>query len=109
MAEKVAKITISIPADLLGDIDGLATGSGESRSFVIREAAALYLRSRREADAAAARRQGVDRAMEVMQEIRSMPVLDDRSSLEILRELRDDDGLPKLTSGALRADEGPDE
>jgi predicted transcriptional regulator len=93
MAENVAKITISIPPDLLGDIDDLAAESGESRSYLMREAASQYLAARRDIAAAAARRRGVDQALEILREIRSMRVLDDRPSLEILRELRDNDGF----------------
>jgi predicted transcriptional regulator len=106
MAERVAKITISIPTELLGDIDGLAAETGETRSFVLREAASQYLATKRDLDAAAARRRGVARAQEVMREIRSMPVLDDRPSLEILRELRENDGfLERPTHAGKETDE----
>jgi len=93
MAEKVAKVTISLPADLLDDIDGCAAEIGESRSLVIREASLQYLKCRRDAEAARARRCGVEQAMRIMQEIRGMLPLDNRSGTELLRELRDHDGL----------------
>ena len=109
MAERVAKITISIPPELLVEIDDLAAESGESRSFLMREAASQYLTARREVDAAAARRRGVDQALELLQEIGSMPVLDDRPSLEILRELRDNDGFLELGLGDANEAEGPAE
>lgn len=96
MPENVAKITISLPSDLLDEIDGLAAQSGASRSFVIREASMQYLTGKRDADAAVARRRGVDRAMELMREIRSLPLRDDTPSLAMLRELRDD---PKADGG----------
>lgn len=91
MAESVAKVTISLPVDLLGEIDDLAALTGASRSFVIREASVGYLTTRRDADSAAARRRGVDCAIAQMREIGSRPVRDDRPSLEILHELRDSD------------------
>jgi len=91
MAESVAKVTISLPVDLLEQIDGVAEQTGESRSFVIREASVGYLTARRDADSAAARRQGVECAIARMREIGARPVLDDRPSLEILRELRESD------------------
>ncbi len=94
MAESVAKVTISLPVELLAQIDGVAGQTGESRSFVIREASVEFLTARRDADSAAARRQGVDCAIARMREIGSRPVLDDRPSLEILRELRDSDDPP---------------
>jgi len=109
MAERVAKITISIPPDLLVEIDDLAAESGESRSFLMREAASHYLTARRDVDAAAARRRGVDRALELLREIGSMPVLDDRPSLEILRELRDNDGFPDFAARDDKEAEGPPE
>ena len=109
MANRVAKITISLPAELLGDIDGLAAESGESRSFVMREAALRYVTLKRDADAAAMRRRRVDRAMELMQGIRHMSAFDDRPSLEILRELRDDDGFGEPTAPDVKPDGGQDE
>lgn len=92
MTDRVAKITISLPVDLLGDIDGIAAESGDSRSFVIREAAVSYLASKRAADEAAARRRGVEAALALMASVRAQPVLDDRSTGELLREIRDGEG-----------------
>ena len=109
MADKVAKVTISLPADLLAEIDELAFGNGESRSSVIREAATRYVAHERETDAAAARRRGVDAALALMVEVRRMPVVDDRPSLELLRELRDggDFVVPEVSDS--KADGGHDE
>lgn len=84
-----AKFTISMPENLLAEIDAEAEASGTTRSGVIREAAAVYLRQRREADAAAARRVRVRDAMAIMREISAEPHADSRSTLEILREVRD--------------------
>jgi len=109
MADKVAKVTISLPADLLADIDELAIGDGESRSFVMREAATRYVVHARETEAAATRRRGVDAAMALMAEVGRMPVLDDRTSLEILRELRENDGLVVPKRADAKADGGHDE
>ena len=109
MAEKVAKVTISLPADLLDDIDGCAAESGESRSLVIREASLQYLRRRHDAEAARARRCGVEQAMLIMQDIRSMPPLDDRRGTELLRELRDHDGFVGPATLGEADDGGQDE
>jgi len=92
MTETVAKITISLPVELLDDIDGLAAENRTSRSFVIREAAVSYLATKRDADEAAARRRGVEAALALMASIRDSPVLDDRPTGELLREIRDGDG-----------------
>ena len=109
MADKVAKVTISLPADLLADIDELAAGDGESRSFVIREAATRYVTHTRETDAAAARRRGVDAALALMGQVGRLPVLDDRPSLDLLRELRDSDGFATQNLPDAKADGGHDE
>lgn len=109
MADKVAKVTISLPADLLAGIDELAAVDGESRSFVIREAATRYMAHARETEAAAARRRGVDAAMALMGEVGRMPVCDDRSSLVVLRELRTNDDFATPGCPGAKADGGHDE
>lgn len=91
-----ARVTISLPDDLLGRLDAEAAELGESRSFVVQEATARYLSKTREERDADERRA---RALEAVQEIREMarrnPHLDGRPSLEILREVREtDDSAP---------------
>lgn len=102
-ARRSSKFTISMPQDLLVEIDAEAEARGETRSGVIREASAQYLEHRREEDAAAERRRKVAGAIEIMRELASRPSLDDRPSLEILRELRETDGLGR---SARRAENG---
>lgn len=89
----VAKITISIPEELLGEVDAEAAATGETRSFVIREATASYI-ARKHADAAAEEhRRSVEKALASMQRIAELPSDEPRSSLELLRELRSRDGI----------------
>lgn len=95
MRARVSKFTISMPEDLLAQIDGEAEACGETRSGVIREASIEYLQRRRAEDAAAKRRRAVGEAIQMMKDLASGPCLDDRPSLEILRELRETDGLGK--------------
>lgn len=109
MADKVAKVTISLPTDLLAAIDELAAVDGESRSFLIREAATRYVVHARETEAAAARRAGVDAAMALMGEVGRMPVLDDRPGLDLLRELRANDDFATPNLADAKADGGHDE
>ncbi|MDA3936357.1 MAG: ribbon-helix-helix protein, CopG family [Actinomycetota bacterium] len=86
------KVTISIPAELLEEVDDLAGEVGTSRSGLIREATARYLADRERAMADLRRREGAKRALEHFAELRESPGLDDRPSLEILREIRERHG-----------------
>lgn len=93
MSARVSKFTISLPEELLAEIDVEAEASGLSRSAVIREASATYLQQRREHDALTERRRRGERAMAIMRDIAQTPARDDRPTLEILREIRSADGL----------------
>lgn len=93
MRARVSKFTISMPEDLLAEIDADAEARGETRSGIIREASVEYLVRRHEDSAAAERRRAVGEALQMMKDLASVPLLDDRPSLEILRELRETDGL----------------
>ena len=76
---------------------------------MIREAATRYVAHEREIDAAAARRSGVDAALALMVEVRRMPVVDDRPSLELLRELREGGDFATRNLRDAKADGGHDE
>jgi hypothetical protein len=95
MRTRVSKFTISMPEDLLAEIDADAAARGETRSGIIREASVGYLAGLQEDSVAAARRRAVLQAVQLMKDLASEPCLDDRPSLEILRELRETDGLGK--------------
>jgi len=105
MGARVSKFTISMPEDLLAEIDADAAARGDTRSGIIREASVEYLHRVREEDAAAARRRAVGEALQMMRDLASEPVLDDRPTLEILRELRESEGLGRpARSGAGESD-----
>lgn len=88
MTGGAAKFTISMPEELLAEIDAEAEAIGTTRSGVIREAAAHYVVERRAQSLAAERRVRVSAALERMKAIAAQPKADDRPSLEVLRELR---------------------
>jgi hypothetical protein len=88
---KYARVTISIPEDLLAEIDADASAAGASRSAVMQEAAARYVVEKRSVDAAEKHRRSVERAIEGFRGIAAHPSLDPRPSLELLREIRDQD------------------
>lgn len=82
------RITITLPDDLVAELDVIATESGRSRSGVIREASAKYVTENHLETAAAARRAAGIETLAYLEALRSLPVADDRRTLDILRELR---------------------
>jgi hypothetical protein len=88
---KYARVTISIQEDLLAEVDAEASGTGASRSSVIQEATARYVTGMRTAEAAAEHRRSVGLALEGMRKLRERLPLDPRPTLELLREIREND------------------
>lgn len=84
----VEKITVSLPADLVNEIDRLSETDGVSRSSIVREAAALWVSRREEAAAAARRREAVRSLFELLDSLESVPPLDDTPPLDMLRKAR---------------------
>lgn len=84
----VEKITVSLPPELVGAIDGLCADEGVSRSSIVREATALYLGDRERARESARRRAAADGVLSLLDALRGRDPLDPRSVLEILREQR---------------------
>lgn len=91
-----AKVTISLPDELLEQLDAEARELGVARSELVQESLATYLgktAEERQADARRARMLWALEQMETFAEGRT--VHDDRLSLEILREIREtDDSAP---------------
>jgi predicted DNA-binding protein len=83
-----ARITITLPDALLAELDKLAEAEGLSRSGIVREASAHYVAGALDEVAAERRRRAVEHTLATLDELRRAPVLDDRPSLEILREIR---------------------
>jgi predicted transcriptional regulator len=92
----VAKVTISLPEELLARLDAEAASAGASRSWVAQEAMAGYLAQSAEEREAAARLAKADELMERLIHFEDgVEIRDDRPSLEILREIREtDDSAP---------------
>ncbi|MDP2233136.1 MAG: ribbon-helix-helix domain-containing protein, partial [Actinomycetota bacterium] len=91
--DMIAKFTISMPEELLAEIDAEAQASGATRSGIIREASTRYVAERRASDAEAAHRARVAEAVEGMKRIARREKRDTRSTLELLRDLREHDGF----------------
>jgi predicted transcriptional regulator len=92
----VAKVTISLPEELLEKLDAEADALGRSRSFVAREAMATYLGKTVEQRVEDERRARLAWAIEAMRTFQvGRTIRDDRPTLEILREVRaTDDSAP---------------
>lgn len=91
-----AKVTISLPDELLERLDAEARELGVARSELVQESLATYLGKTTDEREAEARRV---RMMDVIERMRTFdqryPTYDDRPSLEILREIREtDDSAP---------------
>jgi Arc/MetJ-type ribon-helix-helix transcriptional regulator len=84
----VEKITISLPAELVGEIDRLSDEGGVSRSAFVREATAQYVLEKHTATEADRHRHAADDLLDVLASLREREPLDARPTLEILRELR---------------------
>jgi predicted transcriptional regulator len=91
-----AKVTVSLPDDLLARLDAEASELGVPRSELVQESLATYLgKSADERQTEARRRRMLD-ALEGMRTFAGgRTIHDDRPSLEILREIREtDDSAP---------------
>lgn len=92
-----AKVTISLPDDLLSRLDAEAGELGMARSELVQESLAAYLGKTAEERQTEARRARMLWALEGMRTFgdRHPVVYDDRPTLEILREIREtDDSAP---------------
>ena len=88
----MARVTISLPNALLVRLDELAEEGGLSRSELLREASAHYVTHRKEEAEVLARREAIEDGVQWLEAISAEPMVDDRPSIEILRELRETDG-----------------
>ncbi|MDZ4168164.1 MAG: ribbon-helix-helix protein, CopG family [Coriobacteriia bacterium] len=84
----VEKFSISLPDDLVIDIDELAVSEGLTRSGVIREAAATYVASRKSVQYERLRRERIDSALAGFEQVAASWGQDDQTSLDHLRVLR---------------------
>ena len=85
-----ARVTISLPDDLLAQLDVIAASESLTRSDVVREAAGVYITAHADGLEAARRLRAVEDGITWLREIAAQPSLDPRPSLEILHEVRDD-------------------
>jgi len=87
-----ARVTISLPDDLLARLDAIAENESLTRSHVVREAAGAYITAHADGLEATHRLRAVEDGVAWLREIAAQPSLDSRPSLEILREVRGEAG-----------------
>jgi predicted transcriptional regulator len=82
------RVTITLPADVIAQLDEIADARDMSRSSVVREAAARYIAGEHERERAVQLQAATSDLLGFLDSLQAVPVLDDRPVLEILRELR---------------------
>ena len=82
------RITITLPDDLVAEIDALADAAGRSRSSVISEASASWVAGAQAHAAAERRAQAIAETLAFLDRLDDLPVQDERAVSEILREIR---------------------
>jgi metal-responsive CopG/Arc/MetJ family transcriptional regulator len=86
----MAKINISLPDELLGEVDSLAEQLHRSRSGLVQEATARYVSGVRDEQARAERRRTIESAMSDARAVSALvPAGDDTTAL--IRRDRDSD------------------
>jgi predicted transcriptional regulator len=93
----VARVTVTLPEDLLSRLDCIAKVESLTRSDVVREAAAAYVTKHEAGLVAREREAGVASGVAWLEGIAARPRDDARPSLEALHELRTD----SLAAGEL--------
>jgi predicted transcriptional regulator len=84
----VVRVTVTLPDEILRDLDGIASAEGVTRSDVVREAAATYITARESAVQARGREAAVDDGLQWLQTVADRHAGDGESSLDALRALR---------------------
>lgn len=86
----VEKFSISLPEDLVAEIDDLAGADGVTRSGFVREVMSEYVTKRRSVAWAEERRERIGRAIEGMRKMREEREPDEKTGLDYLHELREE-------------------
>ncbi|MBN2847860.1 MAG: ribbon-helix-helix protein, CopG family [Coriobacteriia bacterium] len=92
----VTRVTVTLPDDVLLDLDGVARAEGVTRSEVVREAAVTYLTGREASREARTRHEAIADGIAWLEQVGERHAADGESSLEILREFRGGPGNAAL-------------
>lgn len=93
----VEKFSISLPEELLVDLDLIAQRDGSTRSAVIREATSQYVSRRSAEDESAERRERIDSALAAFTDLAARWGEDSATGLQYLEELRHEDAFTANT------------
>jgi hypothetical protein len=99
----VKKVTVSLPDELLAALDAEADSLNLSRSGIVQEASAHYLRHSREERSVLERRDRVEHVLGGFARIAALPSHDARPSLDVLREVRGSDDSAPLPAEQYRS------
>jgi predicted transcriptional regulator len=88
LTDMTQRITITLPDELVDELDLLAQAADLSRSGIIREASARYVTDARGAAATRHRTEAVQDTLGLLEELRAASALDERPTRQILREMR---------------------
>lgn len=83
----VVRVTVTLPDDLLAELDEFAAGDDVTRSEVVREAAARYVVERRSGQIASERERSVEAGVDWLESLAEKHEAAP-ASIELLRELR---------------------
>lgn len=86
----VEKFSISLPQDLVSEIDALADADGVTRSGFVREVMSEYVTKRHSDAWLEERRERIGRAIEGMRKMREEWGPDEKTGLEYLHEIREE-------------------
>lgn len=84
----VVRVTVTLPDELLAELDSIAAAESLTRSDVVREAAGSYVARRAEGAEDSARSRAVEDGLAWLASIAEASEPGKPSSLELLRELR---------------------
>jgi metal-responsive CopG/Arc/MetJ family transcriptional regulator len=85
------KVNVSLPEELVAEIDNAAAAAGTTRSGFIAEASARYIVEREAAAAEERRKADIDRAIAHMREV-GKKIPRDFDYMKVIREFRERDG-----------------
>lgn len=86
----VTRVTVTLPDDVLLELDGVAHAEGVTRSEVVREAAVTYLAGRGESQETRLRHDAVTDGIAWLMDVADRHAGDGESGLAVLRDLRGD-------------------
>lgn len=86
----VEKFSISLPSELVSELDDLAAAEGLTRSALVREAVGRYVTDHQAMTYEEVRSRRIGRAIEGMKKLQRLPWPEDKTATDLIRELREE-------------------